>query len=171
MKHEYTDTQLRQAVADFLEDEKADLSVSALGEPFWTQQVKALRKMLDALPEPKTDDWQQCRFEDIHKGDQIKYVTEISTVIPHRPVTEIDQGDIIIGDQIRITSRPDAKYYRIPAPVVHPDPAVHKLIRCNVTDRILMATPDGGYISEHGITWPPSNFEDWTPAKVVEDDR
>ena len=179
MKHKFTDTQLRQAVADYLEDAEVDLSISALGEFFWTQQVKSLRKMLDALPEPD-DEWQVCTIDQIRKGDRVRWQdpgmedTCTYEIIADHTEAE-DPGWILFSRTESYYFPPGAVVDRIPAPVQHPDPLSDLAILVHGAYGRHFENPtayisDGGAYNIVGLGDSriyPHDINEWEPAKVV----
>lgn len=193
MKHEYSPQQIEEA------SDLASNGYTRIG-------INFLLDFLDHLPEPETDEWQECRFEDIRKGDRVREVVDqgngtfettegIASV-----VTESNHSDgrsWRTADRIYELACDDyaldyhkVTLYRIPKPVVHPDPAEHPVIvnvavdkpGTNLTHRYDYATWDAeeyydcwGNDGKYYGGWQPTTISEWEPAKVVpkvvEDDR
>lgn len=140
--------------------------------------VSSLRAILNALPKPQTDDgWQPCRFEDIRKGDRVKYETPDALIEPKHPVFRNFGDELAFVGGMKVLNHPDARWYRIPAPAVHPTPEAHPVIIVRGTEygALDVATPmihDGGvfYESPKG-SYKADTITDWSPAKVVPDDE
>lgn len=143
-----------------------------------------LRRMLDHLPD-QPDEWEECNYEDIKGTDQKVRAVYGDGVIIEGPVQEIYVSTVVLVGEHRLPRLQAAKYYRIPAPVVHPDPAEHPVIvnvavdkpGTNVTHRYDYATwdaqdhyecwnNDGSYYG----AWEPSTIREWTPGKVIADE-
>ena len=175
MRHEYDDEQINDA-------SRTAANYGSCGE----LHSNYLRRFLDALPEPDPqDDWQQCSWGDIsHTDERVKAEHTSGTIIEGVPDGISDNGVYLVDGNL-IPYSPDAKWYRIPAPVQHPDPEEHPVIAnvavhkpgTNSTHRYDYATWDiGEYYdcwSNEGKyygAWRPSAIVEWSPAKVVEDD-
>jgi hypothetical protein len=135
----------------------------------------------DALPEPD-DDWQECGFNDFLPTDKrVKAVFAGGSIIEGTPDRRNHEHVFLVDGPV-IHSYDDATFYRIPAPVQHPDPAQHPVILdphttddevfdyavWDAEDFYLCYTHEGEYM--RGAE--PSEITKFTPAKVVaEDDR
>jgi len=140
-----------------------------------------LKRFLDHLPE-SDDDWQECGFNDFLPTDKrVKAVFAGGSIIEGTPDRRNHEHVFLVDGPV-IHSYDDATFYRIPAPVQHPDPAEHPVI--------IVDTNYGGLKGRHPFVWDgeiyaavsgpikhanPETITDWEPAdivpKVVEDDR
>ena len=158
MKHNYSNADIRRATVF------AGLDVHAAD----------IRLILDALPEPTTDDWQECRFEDIRKGDRVKVVDTHEAgdqTVYEGDVVQVSKG-LVMTAHHQLHSVYNSKWYRIPAPLQHPDPAEHKYILDVDGDLWIWSKSQGKYVEpETLVQSAPAEFDEWSPAKVVEDDR
>lgn len=147
--------------------------------------VKDIRAFLDALPEPASDDWQDVTdIRQIRRGDMLKNETENALITYKYAVKRVDLSDGIIhfdNDELVFWHNKHT-YYRLPAPVQHPDPAEHQYILVHRADpkynrhmfpNVGMTSGKNGYgvgkiyiSAEHILEW-----EELTPAKVVADDE
>lgn len=168
--------------------EQAGLYKELIDHPFfkdWSISGTSVRSFmmnkLDSAMTPQ-DDWQECKFADIRKGDRVKRVEPLigdaTETIEGTAVTVDENWALTKGGTTLAHSRdikkPDLAIYRIP--VTHPDPAehpviiVHKALAYDFTQ-----TPDGGQaMMWNGDTYENADYEffckditDWTPAKVV----
>jgi hypothetical protein len=175
MKHSFTDEQINEALSAATRNNRGISIESFSDETEWHQdELQDLRAILDALPEPETDDWQPCTIDQIRKGDRFKVegrgwhyestATHIDIdVVCVNPRT----GSFITRDEVDQID--EITLYRIPAPVVHPDPEVHEFI---FTDGMVWrANKVRTTYHCHGQMMRPEWITDWTPGKVVEDDR
>ena len=148
MKHQnLTDKQLKAVLNQAVETVgKLDFGIFGVdkhkdfGHPdYWdAHELDALRAIIDALPEPAADDWEACAFEDIRKGDRVKWVhqeedrEQVTTGIAHRLAygdeAWVTESNLIIAD-ISV----EGQFHRIPAPVQRPDPEVHRVIYVHAT--------------------------------------
>lgn len=134
------------------------------------QTFLAHLRNLDA--DSSQDDWQLCAFEDIQKGDRVKWVhqeedrEQVITGIAHRLAygdeAWVTESNLIIAD-ISV----EGQFYRIPAPVVHPDPTEHPVvIDGNGTSWFWSGTGDEYHSPEFPGTYK-DRFTSWTPGEVV----
>ena len=150
------------------------------------QEVATFWNKRHALPDPQ-DDWQECTFEDIQKGDRFK--VEHANWSYEGQVKWIDAEVICYDPRFGTAITPQniddmrgITLYRIPAPVVHPDPEDHPVIvnvavhkpGTNSTHRYDYATWDVGEYydcwsndGKYYGAWRPSAIVEWSPAKVV----
>ena len=171
MKHEFTDKQITTA---------ANKSLFHYGEYnsergySWSMTAESLRSFLNALPEPQ-DDWEECTFEDIQKGDRVRMVQAARTTDFHLPVIETHPTHLVLQDNTQCSNFHKAVYYRIPAPVQHPDPEQHPVIlvtEYDVAGNIMECEPtpffahDGVYKNDI-YAHRPDDVLSWSPAKVV----
>lgn len=123
------------------------------------------------LKQDTQDGWQECAWGDVlHTDERVKAEYISGTVIEGVPDGISDNGVYLVDGNL-IPYSPDAKWYRIPAPVQHPDPAEHPVIIDEMGEPWFWAGLDDDY---HSPTRPstfrsPSDFTIWTPAKVVAD--
>lgn len=132
----------------------------------------------------QADDWQQCRFEDIQKGDRVK---RIFTKVSGSKITKEGVAEHLVDGSIwstscgmRLASNNYVPHetglvtlYRIPAPVTHPDPEEHPVIviyrpNGNGKTPVSYAWTGQHYRSFDGQEYFSANeITDWSPAKVV----
>src|SRR5699024_3789765 len=92
--------------------------------------VVDIRAILEALPEPEQDDWQECTFEDIRKGDRVRAISPNGD-LSEFTVKHIDRL-LAHGEYDEVAHTTTATFYRIPAPVQHPDPDFHPVVISSV---------------------------------------
>ena len=179
MKHEFTDDQIIDAKHAAARHMSRD----------WISRfnVKDIRAFLDALPEPQ-DEWEQCTIDQIRKGDRFKVEGRgwhyESTAI-HIGVDIVcvnpRTGSFITRDEVDQIN--EITLYRIPAPVVHPDPDNNPVILVRevhgktydppvvaiVRDSSTQNHPVYVY-GDNGSAFP-DYITDWSPARVVADDE
>ncbi|NWN89206.1 MAG: hypothetical protein HLX51_11815 [Micrococcaceae bacterium] len=176
----YTAEQIREAIRE-INGTSSEWTVSEI-------VVWKYKKFIDALPD-QPDDWQECTFEEICTGDQIKTRRRgVTSVYEHPVVSTYRSGPLgrrISLERGGLHPDSDTTFYRIPAPVVHPVPAEHPVIIVQNANNICwMARPaywDSGtqeYVFQDAACtgFSPSEITEWEPAsivpkKVVEDDR
>lgn len=143
----------------------------------------------DYLQQPATDEWVECSFEDIQKGDRVKLVCKVGQLGLSPSIVEVEP-DVVSpeyitwarGNNLGVIERSDVQaVYRIPKPVQHPDPEVHAVIIVSGAydvewDHAYAYVSDGtGYNIVEPINSDsrllPEAIHNWSPAKVVEDDR
>ena len=169
--------------------EQAGLYKELIDHPFfkdWSISGTSVRNFmmnkLDSAMTPQ-DDWEACEFADIRKGDRVKRVdanyggdttiTTEGTVARLEVNYALSQGGSTLGN-------PDddgdtlVQLYRIPAPVVHPDPERHPAIHveeCDIVGFIpkIMVWYRDSYVAgqqclspERITSWQPV---DWTPQE------
>lgn len=153
MKHEYTDEELALALV------KAGYSKEL--------HYKEILHILSTLPD-QTDEWERCEFSDIRKGDRVR--AEFIDITYEGTAVDVRDYKIAIGHNrneiLRAWKNPDI--YRIPAPVVHPDPAVHEFILDKETGRRWEANGDI-YVPILGRLGgaDPRAFIDWTELELT----
>ena len=158
---EYTDEQLNYALIN--------------SDYYHFLTVSSLRAILNALPEQQQD-WEACAFEDIQKGDRFK--VEHANWSYEGQVKWIDAEVICYDPRFGTAITPQniddmrgITLYRIPAPVVHPDPAQHQFIRVDGKD--YEAIPESGrykllgpgLATVHVIN--RENITEWTELELV----
>ena len=175
----YTDEQIAQAIEAAVAQNTAP-PVRALG-------FGAYKKVIDALPEPQ-DEWEACTIDQIRKGDRFKVEGRgwhyESTAI-HIDVDIVcvnpRTGSFITRDEVDQIN--EVTLYRIPAPVVHPDPDNNPVILVRevhgktydppvvaiVRDSSTQNHPVYVY-GDNGSAFP-DYITDWSPARVVADDE
>lgn len=122
MKHGFTDDQIIDAKHAAAHNLSRD----------WMSRfnVTDIRAFLDALPEPQ-DDWQDVTdIRQIRRGDMLKNETENAVITYKYAVKRVDLSDGIIhfdNDEL-VFWHDNHTYYRIPAPVQHPDVDEHPVI-------------------------------------------
>jgi len=140
-------------------------------------ELSMYEQFLDALPEPATDDWQECGFNDFRPTDKrVKAVFAGGSIIEGTPDRRNSEHVFLVDGPV-IHSYDDAIFYRIPAPVQHPDPEQYPVIivRETIVGPLDEPTPmihDGGnYYESPTGTYCIKTITDWSPAKVVADDE
>lgn len=157
MKHNYDTDQLKAA-------HKVAAKKISINELHTTKYLSAF---LDALPEPDTDDWKECAWGDILPTDKrVKAEYASGTIIEGVP-DEISDDGIYLSDGVFIWYSENAKWYRIPAPVQHPDPAEHPVI---------IDSGDAWFWNPHQEMYQqagaaeyrfPEGFTNWGAAEVI----
>lgn len=167
MKQEFTDDQIIEA--------KNVAAYNTSREWISRFNVVDIRAILEALPEPEQDEWEACAFEDIQKGDRVRLVQAGRTTDFHLPVIETHPTHLVLQDNTQCSNFHKALYYRIPAPVVHPDP-LHDLTILvhgaygNQYKFPTAYTSDGSAYNIVGLGDTrilPEDITEWEPAKVV----
>lgn len=171
MRHEFTDDQIIDAKHAAARHMSRD----------WISRfnVKDIRAFLNALPEPQ-DDWEECAFEDIQKGDLVKWFyrdkdRENTCIgVAHR-LAYTNEAWVTESGAIVADISVQGQYYRIPAPVQHPDP-LHDLTILvhgaygNQYKFPSAYTSDGSAYNIVGLGDTrilPEDITEWEPAKVV----
>lgn len=142
------------------------------------------------------DDWQECAFEEIRKGDRVKkvLVTESGQIHTTEGVANyyLVAGDLRwwftekaswkdsgVDQYIARSDEPhggpvQVTLYRIPAPVQHPDPEQHPVILVKSTKNRehnppepAVAKSQGYYSTINSGLYTPKHITDWEPAKIV----
>lgn len=176
MKHEFTDEQIF---------ESNKIAARTTGRDWISRfNLRDVRAILDALPEPdQQDDWQECAFEDIQKGDRVKKVTtkEGTTETLEGTASQrlgkytkswANDQDRLIFDNHEFCDQL-VRYYRIPAPVVAPNPAEHPVITIKAINGEPIDAPGnamfwgGHYRYGYDDMTIAEDITDWEPAKVV----
>lgn len=136
--------------------------------------------LLDALPEPAQDDWQQCTANELQDGDLYRAESSDANIEYKQPITKC----AIVGDWVEVQHVGGMKssarissntFYRIPAPINHPDPEQHPVIyvkECDLVNFIpkIMVWYRDSYVAGQQCL-SPERITDWSPidpAKVVE---
>lgn len=124
-----------------------------------------------ASQEPsKDDDWQACEFSDLREGDRARL--EFADITHEAVVKTVRKNEIVIGGNSNFTlyRYKNPKIFRIPAPVVHPDPEVNEFILDEDGD-VWRVNSLGTHYAKHGLNVHPEYFAGfWTPAKVIADE-
>lgn len=154
-----------------------DLSSSENEAVIWLSALNHLvatgadRKRI--LRQDTQDDWQECAWGDVlHTDERVKAEYISGTVIEGVPDGISDNGVYLVDGNL-IPYSPDAKWYRIPAPVTHPDPEEHPVIvtyrpNGNGKTPVSYAWTGQHYRSFDGQEYFSANeITDWSPAKVV----
>lgn len=154
----YTAEQIREAIRE-INGMSSEDTVSEI-------VVWKYEKFISALPEPQQD-WQECTWDDIlHTDERVKAEYISGTVIEGIPDGISDNG-IYLVDSNFIPFSTDARWYRIPAPVVAPDPAEHPVvIDGNGTSWFWSGTGDEYHSPERPGEYK-DRFTNWTPGEVV----
>lgn len=174
---DYTDEQIYAA---------ADIATSKTSPAYKNVGNHFLRAFLEALSDQQ-ENWQECTFEEICTGDQVKTRRRgVTSVYEHPVVSTYRSGPLgRYVDLEKGSFHPDSDttFYRIPAPVVHPHPEEHPIILVHAFDGDQM--PEGTYASitqnqahdyvyelvpgdgTHPVRTRPDAIDEWEPAKVV----
>ena len=145
--------------------------------PVYAWELSMYKKVIDALPEPQ-DDWQECTFRQVSEHD-LKVKVVWGDFAMEGEISAVDEGAIYIADRGVVDIGGDwKKIYRIPAPVVAPDPEQHPVIYvkdCNIVGFIpkIMVWYRDSYVAGQQCL-SPERITDWQqidPAKVVADDE
>lgn len=138
----------------------------------------ALQLVLDehSNPAPVADEWEQCEVGDLRNGDRYLVIGDgwqIEDEVVHAGAFHVcydpSSGEGI--GQVALDRSPVMKLYRIPAPVQHPDPALHQFIRVDGKD--YEAIPESGrykllgpgLATVHVIN--RENITEWTELELV----
>lgn len=191
---EYTDEQLKKALYKATEShggtvfidgdvDHQNLSRDPYGSPdYWEElEISALRAILNALPEPATDDWQTKGAEvvdvaDVRIGDRVLLksiegslyeVTITSITTTHEVMLRWNDG--------RIYESSIERAYLFNRPVQHPDPDEHEVIcvfKTTTHDYMISEGRQevmwtGEYYENSEHRFAPEKIADWSPAKVV----
>ena len=168
MKHGFTDDQIVDAKHAAAKNLSRD----------WISgfDVTDIRAILDALPEPEIDEWQECGFKELHATDKrVKAVFIGGSIIEGTPDRRNEEHVFLVDGPV-IHSYDDATFYRIPKPVTPPDPAENPVI--------IIYRPNGNGKTPVTYAWTGQHYRsfdgneyfsaqeitDWTPAKVVADE-
>lgn len=136
MKHDYTEGELFKAIIYASENESLRIVTDNGDTVISYGAVYSLQRILQALPDREhADDWQECKFEDIRKGDRVKRSENrlfYTNSQEGAALRKNEYGDWFITPLGHILKEDDTNeditLYRIPAPVVPPDPEEHPLI-------------------------------------------
>lgn len=191
---EYTDEELAQAIYiaayDRMDSIDINHDISQETHQIHISVLNDLRAILEHLPvkgEP-AEEWEPCTFGDIRKGDRVRRVQSGRTTDFHSPVIEAHASHLIFQGGMQCGKLHNALYYRIPAPIVTPDPAEHPTIIVReiaytlgntsgkVYEQALWNHGDsdtGRYNTSAGRELRPERIIDWKPANMIEvaDDR
>lgn len=170
--------------------EQAGVYQDMLDHPFfkdWSISGTSVRDfMMNKLDNAmnQQDDWEECLYRDIRKGDRVKRVMthDSGTTETREGVAEtVDRFDVSCSMRQIITGIEDSrntivKLYRIPAPVQHPDPTEHPVIYVRDSDIVgfipkIMVWYRDSYVAGRQC-FSPERITDWQqvdPAKVVAD--
>lgn len=167
MRHDFTRDQINTAILEMPMMERHS------GVAEW--ELNMFSQFLDALPNPApvADEWEECTIDQIRKGDRVKVVEENLVTEYEHPILEI-RATAMFAQLIfacgSVHNLDDYKaFYRIPAPVQHPDPEEHPV----VIDGNGISWFWSGTGSEYHSPERPGEYKDrftsWEPAKVVPD--
>ena len=182
---EYTDEELALAIhaATYVRSGSISIShdISQASRQIHTSLLSDLRAILKHLP-AQQGDWQECGFNDLRPTDKrVKAVFIGGSVIEGTPDQSSSESIFLVDGPV-IHTYDEATFYRIPAPIVHPDPEEHPVIAnvavhkpgTNSTHRYDYATWDVGEYydcwsndGKYYGAWRPSAVVEWSPAKVV----
>lgn len=181
---EYTDEELALAIhaATYVRSGSISIShdISQASRQIHTSLLSDLRAILKHLP-AQQGDWQECGFNDLRPTDKrVKAVFIGGSVIEGTPDQSSSESIFLIDGPV-IHTYDEATFYRIPAPVQHPDPEVDKYILVHKADpkynrhmfpNVGMSNGISGYDvsnihipSEHILEW-----EELTPKVVADND-
>lgn len=175
---EYTDDQINEAI----------MLANQTGAVYaW--ETEMYRNVIECLPKPQ-DDWQECTFDDIRKGDRVKrvYTFPNGSVGASEGIAAkkepgfaahwrwVDQDGLILGISSD-NNDPHVTFSRIPAPVVHPDPSEHPAIYVKDSHIVnfipkIMVWYREAYVAGRQCLFP-KQITDWhpvDPAKVIADE-
>lgn len=162
--------------------EQAGLYKELIDHPFfkdWSISGTSVRSFmmskLDSAMTPQ-DDWQECGFNDFRPTDKRVKAAFIGGSIIEGTPDRRNSEHVFLVDGPVISSHDDATFYRIPAPVVHPDPTECPVIYAKDSDivnfvpKIMVWYRDSYVAGWQGLS--PEQITDWQqidPAKVVAD--
>ena len=158
----YTDEQINEAIMLANQTGRVD-----------SWETEMYRNVINHLPTPASDDWVECAFEDIQKGDRVRMVQAGRTTDFHLPVIETHPTHLVLQDNTQCSNFHKALYYRIPAPVQHPDPDKDLVIFDGDGSIWFRSGYWDEYHSPTDFTYfkHPTDFTEWKPAKVVSADE
>lgn len=174
---EYTDEELALALhaATYVRSGSIDINHDTSQAPrqIHTSLLSDLRAILKHLPKPQ-DDWQDVTdIRQIRRGDMLKNETENALIAYKYAVKRVNLSDYIVhldNDEL-VFWHDNHTYYRIPAPVTPPDPALHQFIRVDGKD--YKAIPESGryQLLEAGLATVHvinrENITEWTELELV----
>lgn len=171
---EYTDEELALAIhaATYVRSGSISINhdISQASRQIHTSLLSDLRAILKHLP-AQQGDWQECGFNDLRPTDKrVKAVFIGGSVIEGTPDQSSSESVFLVDGPV-IHTYDEATFYRIPAPIVTPDPAEHQFIRVDGKD--YKAIPESGryQLLEAGLaTVHVINREDiteWTELELV----
>ena len=172
MKHEFTDSEIANA---------ADQAVDATTSHYRNISIEYHKAFLDALPEPKQDDFQRggviLDTYDVRKGDRV-LIMNFANNLYEVTVTHVDENAIFWKGSSITKSQID-RIHLLDRPVQHPDPKKHPVILVHEASGITRNPPVVAlsaripeteryrYVfSGYGAQWP-SDITEWEPADVV----
>ena len=170
MKHGFTDDQINEAIMQANQTSRV-----------YSWETEMYRNVINHLLTPASDEWIECAFEDIQKGDRVKWVyqdkdrEQVITGIAHR-LAYGDEAWVTESYAIIADISIEGQFYRIPAPAQHPDPEQYPVIiiyrpNGNGETPVSYAWTGQHYRSFDGQEYFSANeITDWSPAKVVADD-
>ena len=162
----YTDEQLQAAMLQAGKYESVSISVDDSMHYVADYEIDDLRRILDHLPSQQ-DEWQECAFDEIRKGDRVRMAQAGRTTDFHLPVTEAHPTYLVFQGGTQCSYFQKANYYRIPAPVQHPDPEEHPVvINGNGTAWFWSGLGDEYHSPERPGEYK-DRFTNWTPGEVV----
>lgn len=176
MKHNFSGNDISRAITKATSHQVPD-----------DRTIGICRLFLESLPEPESV-WQNCTFDEVKTSDikvRVEYDERaIEGVVfwhdgesfairvgPHNK-----QSDDPHKDYIYIYRADNPVLYRIPKPVVYPDPAVHRYIIDHDDNDMLYQSyagmssrmDDGMYYSpENHLGVGPNRFSNWSPVSLV----
>lgn len=164
----YTDEQINEAI----------MLANQTGRVY-SWETEMYRNVINHLPTPASDDWIECAFEDIQKGDRVRMVQAGRTTDFHLPVIETHPTHLVLQDNTQCSNFHKAVYYRIPAPVQPPDPDNNPVILVREVhgktyDPPVVAIVRDSSTQNHPVyvyAAFPDYITDWSPARVVADDE
>lgn len=126
-----------------------------------------------SIPTPsldQPDEWEECEASEVSVSDQcIRIQTRAGYEVKGKPTQVTDMG-IQINDSYTIFWYDAKSIYRIPAPVVHPDPEEHPVVISNTG--VAWVWDGDKYIEVlgGGHRGPGDFGPGWTPGKVIADE-
>ena len=164
----YTDEQINEAI----------MLANQTGRVY-SWETEMYRNVIKHLPTPASDEWIECAFEDIQKGDRVRMVQAGRTTDFHLPVIEAHPTHLVLQDNTQCSNFHKAVYYRIPAPVQPPDPDNNPVILVREVhgktyDPPVVAIVRDSSTQNHPVyvyAAFPDYITDWSPARVVADDE
>lgn len=162
MQHEYTDDQVNEAI----------MLANRTGKVYaW--ETKMYRDVIKHLPRPQ-DDWQNVTdILQVRRGDMLKNETENAAITYKYAVKRVNlsDGTILFDNDEALFWDDNHTISRIPAPVVHPDPAQHPIIMEQGGKGWVWIAQHEMYYQPHSTEYRfPEGFPEWSPAQIISDE-
>lgn len=182
MKPNYTDDQLERAIVKAAERGSVVVSMDKGDDWVAEFELQDLRRILANLPDQQ-DDWKECGFLDIRKGDRVRVRDDEGNFLEFT-VKYIGEKRLYwqqkhYDDHISFDHANGI--WRLHRPVEHPDPAEHPVIivhestvlpKGSEPQKTIFIRP---YYRNDIWNGAPDTITEWEPAsivpKVAEDDR